>query len=33
MIAIGPTNYLANDELLALLKEKDLTEEKEDTTT
>jgi hypothetical protein len=32
LIAIGPTNYLANDELLSPLKEKDLKEEKEDTT-
>jgi hypothetical protein len=32
LIAIRPTNYLANDELLAPLKEKDLKEEKEDTT-
>jgi hypothetical protein len=32
LITIGPTNYLANDELLAPLKEKDLKEEKVDTT-
>jgi hypothetical protein len=32
LIAIGPTNYLENDELLVPLKEKDLKEEKEDTT-
>jgi hypothetical protein len=32
LITIGPTNYLAKDELLAPLKEKDLKEEKEDTT-
>jgi hypothetical protein len=31
LITIGPTNYLASDELLAPLKEKDL-KKKEDTT-
>jgi hypothetical protein len=32
LITIGPTKCFANDELLAPLREKDLKEEKEDTT-